>query len=134
VGPTTIYSPFAKLPGSFLGAPSIRFPIHLQPRDQDPATYTVTLPWAAIHPRPLGSIFLTSRPGTHAHVQNYQITVICSLSSDIVHVGYSVLICAGTWSSQLNAWPFQVYDRYWHVIIPSEYQLHLPVTPSDICL
>jgi hypothetical protein len=34
--------------------------------------------------------------GMPAHVQNYQITVICSLFSDIVHIGYLVFMCAGT--------------------------------------
>jgi hypothetical protein len=43
--------------------------------------------------------------GTPAHVQNYQITVICSLSSDIVHIRYSILMCAGTWPSQTSAVP-----------------------------
>jgi hypothetical protein len=124
--------PFSKLPHSVTGAQSLCFLIHLQPRDQGPAIYTVTFPGSPSNLAP-GSIFLTSRPGTHAHVQNYQITVICSLSSDIVHVGYSVLMCAGTWSSQV-AQTLQVYVQHWHVIIPSEYQLHLPVTPSDIHL
>jgi hypothetical protein len=63
------------------------------------------IPRVIIHPRPWGRIFLTSRPGTHAHVQNYQIVVICSLSSHIVHVGYSILMCVGTWSSQTSATP-----------------------------
>jgi hypothetical protein len=45
--------------------------------------------------------------GTHAHVQNYQITVVCYLSSDIVHDGYLVLMCAGTCSSQFNTGPFR---------------------------
>jgi hypothetical protein len=91
------------------------------------------IPRVIIHPRPWGSIFLTSRPGTHAHVQNYRITIICSLSLDIVHVGYSVFMCEGTWSSHTIAAP-QVYYQYWHVIIPYEYQLHLPVKPSDVFL
>jgi hypothetical protein len=68
----------------------------------------------------------------HAHVQFYQIVVICSLSSDIVHVGYLVFMCAGTCSASLQ--PLQVYVRHWHVIIPSVNQLHLPVIPSDIYL
>jgi hypothetical protein len=74
-----------------------------------------------------------SHPGTHAHVQNYQIAIICSLSSDIVHVGYLVLICAGTWATKI-AQPLQVYVRHWNVIIPSEYQLLLLVTPFDVHL
>jgi hypothetical protein len=30
--------------------------------------------------------------------------------------------------------PLQVYDQHWYVVIPSEYQLHIPATPSNICL
>jgi hypothetical protein len=97
--------PFSKLPHSVTGAQSLCF--------SDPSSATGSgshhlhshIPRVTIHTRPRGSIFLTSRPGTHAHVQNYQIVVICSLSSDIVHVGYSVLMCAGTWSSQTSATP-----------------------------
>jgi hypothetical protein len=36
--------PFSQLPYSILRDPSVCFPIHLQPWDQDPATYTVTFP------------------------------------------------------------------------------------------
>jgi hypothetical protein len=55
-----------------------------------------------------GDIFSTTCPGMHAHVQNYQIMAICSLSLDIVHVRYSVLMCACTWSSQTNASPLGI--------------------------
>jgi hypothetical protein len=43
--------------------------------------------------------------GMPYHVQNYQITDICSLFSNIFHVGYLVFMCAGTWSSQTNTSP-----------------------------
>jgi hypothetical protein len=46
-----------------------------------------------------------TQSGTPAHVQNYQITVICFLFSDIVHVGYLVFMCAGTWSSHTSTTP-----------------------------
>jgi hypothetical protein len=36
----------------------------------------------------LAEHFFAPRSGTHAHFQFYQIVVICSLSSDIVHVEY----------------------------------------------
>jgi hypothetical protein len=81
----------------------------------------------------LGEHFLKPHSSTHTHIQNYQIIVICSLSSYIFHIGYLVLMCEGNWLSKIVQ-PLQVYVQHWHVIIPSEYQLHLPVTPSDIHL
>jgi hypothetical protein len=46
------------------------------------------------------------RLGTHARFQFYQIVVICSLSLDIVHVGYLVFMSAGTCSSKHRS-PFR---------------------------
>jgi hypothetical protein len=63
------------------------------------------------------SLLLTSRLGMHAHVQNYQIIIIYSLSSNIVHVGYLVLMCACIWSSKI-AQPLKVYVQHWHVKFP----------------
>jgi hypothetical protein len=95
--------PFSKLPYSIPGAPSIHFPILSSTMGPGSRHLHSHIPWATIHPRPPGSIFLTSRPGMHAYVQNYQIIVICSLSSYIVHVGYLVFMCAGTWSPYISA-------------------------------
>jgi hypothetical protein len=105
VGPTAIYSPFFQTstlsyrssdplfsdPSSSTGSGSHRLHSHIA--------------LVTIHTRRRGSIFLTSCPSTHAHVQNYQIDFICYLSSDSVHVGYLVLMCVGTWSSKPGASP-----------------------------
>jgi hypothetical protein len=102
VDPTAIYSPFfqnsqlcyrrSESLSSYLSLATGSGSHHLHSH----------IPWATIRTQPWESIFLTSHPGTHAHVQNYQITVIQSLSSDIVHVGYLVLMCVDTWSSPIS--------------------------------
>jgi hypothetical protein len=56
------------------------------------------------------------RSGTHAHFQFYQIVIICSLSSYIVHVVYFVFMCVGNFSTSLQ--PLQVYVRLSHVVTP----------------
>jgi hypothetical protein len=55
---------FSKLPYSILEAVSVRFPICLHPRDQDPTTYTVTFPGPPYLLGPRGSFF-----SHHAKVQ-----------------------------------------------------------------
>jgi hypothetical protein len=61
--------PFSKLPHSVTGAQSLHFPIRSQPQDPGPTIYTFTFPGSSSELGPRGSIFLTSRSGTHAHVQ-----------------------------------------------------------------
>jgi hypothetical protein len=63
--------PFSKLPYSILGAPSIHFPIRLQPRDQDPATYTVTFPGPPSILGPRGAFF-----SHHAQVRMLMFKII----------------------------------------------------------
>jgi hypothetical protein len=102
--------PFSKLPHSVTGAQSLCFLIHLQPWDQDPTTYTVT--FLGHHPySALGEHFSHITPRYACSCSKLSNNFICSLSSDIVHVRYSVLMCAGTWSSQTTQ-PLQVYDRH----------------------
>jgi hypothetical protein len=90
MGPTTIYSPFYQTP--MINYRSSEHPFF----DLFSATGSGShhphshIPRVTIHPQPRGSIFLTSCLGTHDHVQNYQIIVMCYLSSGIVHVGYLV--------------------------------------------
>jgi hypothetical protein len=100
-------TPFAKIPHAITGSQGLYLLIYSHQQDQDPATHTVTFPESPSIPGPWGCIFLTSHLGTHVHVQNYQITFIHSLSSFIVHIGYSILMCAGTWSSKIKNNPFR---------------------------
>jgi hypothetical protein len=65
---------FAKFPDPILGASGVCFSIHLQPRDQYPFLYIKTIPGPFFILSPWGAIFSIPLPGTHAHVQNYQIT------------------------------------------------------------
>jgi hypothetical protein len=62
----------------------------------------------------------------------YQIAFICSLSSYIFmsDIWFSCVQVLAPQATQ----PLQVYVRNYHVIIPSENQLHLPVTPYEIYL
>jgi hypothetical protein len=48
---------FSKLPDSFLGAPGVLFSIRLQPRDQDPVTYTIPFPRPLSILSPRGALF-----------------------------------------------------------------------------
>jgi hypothetical protein len=63
--------PFSKLPCSITGAQSIYFLIHLQPRDQDPATYTVTFPGSPSILGPGGAFF-----SHHAQVRMLMFKII----------------------------------------------------------
>jgi hypothetical protein len=96
VGPSAIYSPFFQTSTLSYRSPESLFPNPSSAIRSGSHHIHSHIPQVTIFPRPEGSIFLTSRPGIHAHVQNYQTIVICSLSSDIVQVRYSVLMCAGT--------------------------------------
>jgi hypothetical protein len=50
--------------------------------------------------------FFHTRPGTHAHAQNYQINACMFDSLQILFTsGILFLMCAGTWSSYINATP-----------------------------
>jgi hypothetical protein len=73
--------------------------------------------WVIIYTFSQRSIFLTACSGTHVHCNFYQITIIYSLSFDIVHVRYLVFICEGNFSASLQ--PLQVYVRHWYVVTPS---------------
>jgi hypothetical protein len=94
-------APFSQLPHSVTGAQSLHFPIHSQPWDPGPTIYTFTFPGSSSALGPRGAFF-SRHVQVHAHFQFYQIVVICSLSSDIVHVGYLVFMCAGTCSTRLQ--------------------------------
>jgi hypothetical protein len=88
---------FAQLPLTIPGAHDVHFPNRLQPRDQHPATYIMTI---------LGPLFILGPRGApfFHHIARYacalsHLSNTCSyllFSSDMVHFGYSVVLCAGT--------------------------------------
>jgi hypothetical protein len=133
VGPTTIYSPFAKLPLTIPGAQGIHFSNRLHPWDQRPATYIIAVP---------GSLFILSPQGTFFHIM---VRYTCALShlsntcsylrfsSNIVHFGYLVVLCAGTCSSSLNIIPSGIYSAL-VCSLSRCIAFTFPVTPSDIGL
>jgi hypothetical protein len=87
---------FAKLPLTIPGAHGVHFSIRLQPRDQHPVIYITTVPGPLFILSPRGTIFhtLIRYACAYSHLSN-----TCSylrFSSDIVHVGYLVFMCAGT--------------------------------------
>jgi hypothetical protein len=71
MGPIAIYRPFAKLPLTIPRAHGIHFSNRLQPRDQHPTTYIMTVP---------GPLFLLSPRGTffsyHDQVRTRIVTFI----------------------------------------------------------
>jgi hypothetical protein len=93
-------------------------------------------PWATFHPEPPGHLFfffhiMARYASTLSHFSN-----TCSyllFSSDIVHFGYLVVLCAGTWSSSLHIIPSGIYSAL-ACSLSHCIAFTFPVTPSDIGL
>jgi hypothetical protein len=118
----------AKLPITIPRAPGVCFSIRLQPQDQHHVIYIKTIARTVLS-LALGCHFFIPHPGTHAHVQNYQI-------NDCMFDSLKILFTSGIWFScvqvlghHTSMQPLQVYNQHWHVIIPSESQLHLQSHP-----
>jgi hypothetical protein len=79
---------FFKLPDPIPGAPGVRFSIRLQPWDQYPILYINIVPKPFFILIPRGAIFSIPHPGTHAHVQNYQINACMFDSLQILFTSY----------------------------------------------
>jgi hypothetical protein len=126
VGPTAIYRVFAKLPLTIPGTHDVHFSNRLQPRDQHPATYIMTIhgPLFILGPPRRPFFFFVTRPGTHAHHHIYLIHVhICS--------PIQILFTLGIWlfyvqvlGQHLFTPPLQVYIQHWHVDSPTALHLH----------
>jgi hypothetical protein len=101
---------FANLPLTILGAHSVHFSICLQPQDQHPIIYITTVPGPLFILSPRGAIFhtLIRYACAYSHLSNTCSYIV--LSSDIVHVGYLVFMCAGTWSSYIDTTPSGIYS------------------------
>jgi hypothetical protein len=101
---------FSKLPLTIPRAPGVHSSICLQPRDQHPVIYIMTVPRPLFILSPRDGIFHTLIRYTCAcsHLSN-----TCSyirFSSDIVHVEYLVFLCACTWSSYIDTTPSGIYS------------------------
>jgi hypothetical protein len=97
VGPTAICRVFAKLPLIIPGAHDVHFLNRLQPRDQHPATYIMAVLGPLFIQSPRGALFFHIR-ARYARALSH-LSNTCSyllFSSDIVHFGYLVVLCAGT--------------------------------------
>jgi hypothetical protein len=133
VGPTAIYRVFAKLPLTIPGAHGVHFSNRLQPRDQRPVTYIMAVP---------GPLFILSPRGPFSHIMARYARALSHLSntcsyllfsSDIVHFGYLVVLCAGTWSSSRHTSPSGIYSAL-ACSLSRCTAFTFPVTPSDIDL
>jgi hypothetical protein len=129
VGPTTIYSPFAKLPLTIPGAQGVHFSNRLQPRDQHPATYIIAVPGSLFIPSPRGAFFFISWSGTHAHIHIYQIHVHIFDSFQILLTLGIWLLCAQVLAHHSSTSPLQVYTQHWHVVSPAVLNLHFQSHP-----
>jgi hypothetical protein len=130
VGPTAIYKPFfAKT--SRLNSGSFAHPF-FDPHSSmgsEPCHLDQDNPWAIFHPQPSGSHFSIPRSGTPAHVQGYQINGYMFDYLQILFTSGIWLSCVQVLGHHTLVQPLQVYNRHWHVIIPSESHLHLQSHP-----
>jgi hypothetical protein len=86
-------------------------------------------PWASFNPKPLGHHCFIPRPGTHAHIQNYQIHAHIFDSLQILFTSGIWFSCVQVLGHYTSTQPLQVYTQHWHVVIPSESHLHLQSHP-----
>jgi hypothetical protein len=129
VGPTAIYRVFAKLPLIIPGAHDVHFSNRLQPRDQHPATYIMTVPGSLFIPSPRDALFFISWPGTHAHCHIYLIHVhICFFLQILFTLGIR-LFFVQVLDQHLATSLLQVYIQNWHVVFPAVLHLHFQSHP-----
>jgi hypothetical protein len=110
VGPAAIYRVFTKLPLIIPGAHDVHSSNRLQPRDQHPATYIMTIlgPLFISGPRALIFHILARYARALSHLSNTCLYLL--FSADIVHFGYLVVPCAGTCSTSLHIPPSGIYS------------------------
>jgi hypothetical protein len=129
VGPTAIYRVFAKLPLTIPRAHDIHFLNRLQPRDQHPATYIMTVPGPLFIPSPRGALFFISWPGTQAHCHIYIIHVHIWYYLQILFTLGIWLFCVQVLGHHLFTSFLQVYTQHWHVVSPAVMHLHFQSHP-----
>jgi hypothetical protein len=101
---------FSKLPHTIPRAPGVHFSIRLQPRDQHPVIYIMTVPRPFFILSPLDAIFHTLTRYAYVYSKLSNTCSYIRFSSDIVHIGYLVFMCAGIWSSYINITPSGIYS------------------------
>jgi hypothetical protein len=101
---------FAKLPLTILGALGILLSICLQPRDQHLIIYITTVLGPLFIISPWDAIFHTLTRYACAYSKLSNPCSYIHFSSNIVHVGYLVFMCVGTWSSYINTTPSGTYS------------------------
>jgi hypothetical protein len=124
VGPTAICRVFAKLPLIIPGAHDVHFSNRLQPRDQHPATYIMTILGPLFILGPPGRPFFITRPGTHAYYHIYLIHLHICCPLQILFTLGIWLICVQVLGQHLFTSPLQVYIQHWHVVSPTVLHLH----------
>jgi hypothetical protein len=129
VGPTAIYRVFAKLPLIIPGAHDVHSSNRLQPRDQHPATYIMTVPGSLFIPSPRDALFFISWPGTHAHCHIYLIHVHICFSLQILFTLGIRLFFVQVLDQHLATSLLQVYIQNWHVVFPAVLHLHFQSHP-----
>jgi hypothetical protein len=129
VGPTTIYRPSCQTSKHhFRSSGCLFFDPSLATRSTSHHLHQDN-PRASFYPSPLGRHFFIPRPGTYAHVPNYQINSCMFNSLQILFTLGIWFSCVQVLGHHTSTQPLQVYNQHWHVIIPSESQLHLKSHP-----
>ena len=129
MGPTAICRVFAKLPLTIPGAHDVHFSNRLQPRDQHPATYIMTVPGSLFIMSPRDTLFFISWPGTHAHCHSYLIQVHICFSLQILFTLGIRLFFVQVLDQHLATSLLQVYIQNWHVVFPTVLHLHFQSHP-----
>ena len=129
MGPTAIYRVFAKLPLIIPGAHDVHFSNRLQPRDQHPATYIMTVPGSLFIPSPRGTFFFISWSSTHTHCHICQIQAHIFDSLQIVFTLGIWLLCVKVLAHRSSTSSLQVYIQHWHVVYPTVLHLHFQSRP-----
>jgi hypothetical protein len=98
---------FSQLPLTIPGAHGIHFSNRLQPRDQHPAAYIMAVPRPLFILGPRGPLFfhiMARYAHAFSHFCKYKLIPFDN-SSDIGHLGYLVVMCAGTCASVIDIIP-----------------------------
>jgi hypothetical protein len=129
VGPTAIYTHFAKLPLTIPRSQGVHFSNRLQPWGQHPTTYITAVP---------GSLFILSPQGAffsyHGQVRMCIVTFVYIHAHifDSLQILFTLgiwLFCVQVLAHHSSTSFLQVYTQHWHVVFPAVSQLHFQSYP-----